>query len=213
MTLCLYIHNVYSSLGQLKRPIQHNQKISSLWEPLPRAPFFRERIICMTNKHVDMIKSVKKPQIFIFTLFSIIYSVGNMLCAPIDCSIASIQVIDAFYPLTIIFGLPSPLGVALGNVIASLCVGFSYFGVLKSIFVSVCVAHIGWKVTTTTFSRSLILATAVQGMILSCSYVLTPFENCEQPFDSTIKEAIGSIITVNVIGYLGLKTIHRRITA
>ena len=55
----------------------------------------------------------------IVTIFAALYAVGVIFLAPISFGIVQVRLADALLPLSMIFGLPSALGLSLGCIVSN----------------------------------------------------------------------------------------------
>ena len=58
--------------------------------------------------------------ISIITIFAALYAVGVIFLAPISFGIYQVRLADALLPLSMIFGIPSAIGFALGAIISNI---------------------------------------------------------------------------------------------
>ena len=58
------------------------------------------------------------------------YIIGVAVLAPISFFLFQVRVADALIPLSFIFGMPSVLGVTLGNVLANISGGLGYVDII-----------------------------------------------------------------------------------
>ena len=106
--------------------------------------------------------------------------------------------------------MPVVLGVTLGNIIANIYGGLGYIDIIGGSIANFLAAYIGWKVSSRNFAGSKFVATVVQNLIVSSivgSYLAVLFDiPLEVGFLGVL---LGSIISMNVIGYILILAIEK----
>lgn len=151
---------------------------------------------------------VKK--ITLTSVFASLYAIGVILLAPISFLLFQVRLADALIPLSIIFGWPAVLGVTLGNIVANVYGGLGYIDIIGGSIANFIAAFVGWKIASRKFTGSWFTATIAQNIIVSSivgSYLAVLFNvPLEVGFLGVL---LGSIISINVIGYLLVLAIKR----
>ena len=144
------------------------------------------------------------------SVITALYAVGVILLAPISFLLFQVRIADALIPLSIIFGMPAVLGVTLGNIVANIYGGLGYIDIIGGSIANFLAAYVGWKIGSRNFTGSQLVATIAQNLIVSSivgSYLTVIFNvPLEAGFLGVL---LGSIISMNIIGYLLVLTIQK----
>jgi uncharacterized membrane protein len=139
-----------------------------------------------------------------------LYAIGVILLAPISFMLFQVRVADALIPLSMVFGMPAVLGVTLGNIVANIYGGLGYIDIIGGSIANFLSAYVGWKIGSRNFAGSRFVATVAQNIIVSSivgSYLAVLFNvPLEVGFLGVL---LGSIISMNVIGYSLLTVLSR----
>jgi uncharacterized membrane protein len=149
-------------------------------------------------------------QIAVGSVIAALYATGVMFLAPISFLLFQVRVADALIPLSIVFGMPAVLGVTLGNVVANIYGGLGYVDIVGGSIANFLAAYVGWRIGSRSFPGSQFVATVAQNLIVSSIvgfYLAVLFDvPLEVGFLGVL---LGSIISVNVIGYLLVVAIQK----
>ncbi len=149
-------------------------------------------------------------QIALGTIIATLYASSVMLLSPISFLIVQIRIADALIPLSVVFGMPVIWGVTLGNIIANMYGGLGYVDIIGGSVANFLAAYIGWRIGSRNFMGSQFVATVAQNIIVSSIvgfYLAVLFE---VPLEAGfIGVFLGSIISMNIIGYLLVVTIQK----
>jgi len=144
------------------------------------------------------------------SVITALYAIVVILLAPISFLLFQVRVADALIPLSIIFGMPAVLGVTLGNIVANVYGGLGYIDIIGGSIANFLAAYVGWKIGSRNFAGSQFVATVAQNLIVSSivgSYLAVLFNvPLEAGFLGVL---LGSIISMNIIGYLLVLTIQK----
>ena len=144
------------------------------------------------------------------SVIAALYSIGVILFAPISFLLFQVRVADALIPLSIVFGMPAVLGVTLGNIVANIYGGLGYIDIIGGSIANFLAAYVGWKIGSRNFAGSRFVATIAQNMIVSSivgSYLAVLFD---VPLEvGFLGVFLGSIISMNVIGYVLVLAIEK----
>ena len=149
-------------------------------------------------------------QIALGTIIATLYASSVMLLSPISFLIVQIRIADALIPLSVVFGMPVIWGVTLGNIIANMYGGLGYVDIIGGSVANFLAAYIGWRIGSRNFMGSQFVATVAQNIIVSSIvgfYLAVLFE---VPLEAGfVGVFLGSIISMNIIGYLLVVTIQK----
>jgi len=106
--------------------------------------------------------------------------------------------------------MPAVLGVTLGNITANIYGGLGYIDIIGGSVANFLAAYVGWKIGSRRFTGSRFAATVAQNIIVSSivgSYLAVLFGvPLEVGFLGVL---LGSIISMNVIGYILVLAIEK----
>ena len=142
--------------------------------------------------------------------FAALYAVGVVFLAPISFSVVQVRIADALLPLSMIFGLPSVLGLSLGCVISNIYGGLGTLDVVGGPIANFVATLIAWFIAKKGgfVHRFLggILETVIIALIVG-GYLSVIFDT---PLElSLFGVLVGSIIAINVLGF-SIEEIIRR---
>ena len=144
------------------------------------------------------------------SVIAALYTVGVILLAPISFLLFQVRIADALIPLSIVFGMPAVLGVTLGNIVANVYGGLGYVDIIGGSIANFLAGYVGWRIGSRNFVGSQFVATVAQNIIISSivgSYLAVLFE---VPLEiGFLGVLLGSIISMNIIGYLLVMTIQK----
>lgn len=140
--------------------------------------------------------------ISIIVIFAALYAVGVIFLAPISFGIYQVRLADALLPLSLIFGIPSAIGFALGAIISNVYGGLGFIDIIggscANFFACVLAFYIGGKGKIV----SRFLGSIIQTMIITVivgGYLWFLFQ---VPVEfSIIGILIGSLIAINLLGF------------
>jgi len=149
-------------------------------------------------------------KIALVSLIAALYAIGVILLAPISFLLFQVRVADALIPLSIVFGMPVVLGVTFGNIVANIYGGLGIIDVIGGSVANFLAAYVGWKIGSRNFVGSKFVATVAQNIIVSSmvgSYLAVLFNvPLELGFLGVL---LGSIISMNVLGYILVLAVER----
>ncbi len=149
-------------------------------------------------------------KIALVTLFTALYAVCVIVFAPISFLVFQVRIADALIPLSIVFGTPTIIGVSLGNIAANIYGGLGIIDVVGGSLANFLAAYIGWKIASRNFTGSRFFATVAQNLIVSGivgSYLAVLFG---VPIETGFLGIfLGSIISMNILGYILVLAIER----
>ena len=143
-------------------------------------------------------------------IIAALYASGVIVLAPISFFQFQVRVADALIPLSLLFGMPAVWGVTLGAVVGNVYGGLGYVDILGGALANLLAAYVGWRLGARSFVGALFIATVAQTLIVSSIvgfYLAALFGG---PLEAWfIGVFFGSIIAINILGYLLVEAIQR----
>ena len=143
-------------------------------------------------------------------IFTALYAIGVIALTPISFNIYQVRVADALLPLSMIFGVPSAVGLGLGCLVANVYGGLGIIDIVGGSVANFIGCTLAWYVARRgkLMHRILgsIIETAVITMIVG-GYLSFIFE---VPLEfGLFGILVGSIIAINLVGFAIQETIRR----
>ncbi|MEM2938888.1 MAG: QueT transporter family protein [Candidatus Bathyarchaeia archaeon] len=150
-------------------------------------------------------------EISLIVFLATIYAVGVVFLAPISFDPRfQVRIADALLPLSIIFGIPASIGFSLGCLIANFFGGLGIIDVIGGGAANFLACTLAWLIGRSGIKRRFLgciienlTITVIVGCYLSLIYGI-PMET------SLLGVFIGSLISINILGFLLLETLYRR---
>jgi uncharacterized membrane protein len=149
-------------------------------------------------------------EIALAAFFAAAYAIGVTLLAPISFDPRfQVRVADALLPLSIIFGPPAALGLGLGCSVANFFGGYGIVDVVGGGVANFVACMLAWFIDGKNASRRFLscLAETIVVTIVVGSYLCLIFGI--QIEISLLGVFIGSLISINVLGFILLETLYR----
>ena len=155
-------------------------------------------------------KKLNSKDISLTIVFAVLYAIGVIALAPISFSIYQVRLADALLPLSMIFGVPSAVGLGLGCLVANVYGGFGIIDIVGGSLANFIGCTLAWYVAKRSgFIRRVIGAvietvviTAIVGGYLSLIFGV-PLEF------GLFGVFVGSIIAINILGFTIEEIIRR----
>jgi len=147
-----------------------------------------------------MILNSKK--LTVVAVFAALYAVGVIFLAPISFGIVQVRVADAMLPLSMIFGLPSALGLSLGCIVSNVYGGLGVIDIVGGATANLVACTLAWYIGRcgrgTHRFLGAVVETAAIALIVG-GYLSLIFQ---VPLEvGLLGVLIGEIIAVNLIGF------------
>ncbi|MFQ6134689.1 MAG: QueT transporter family protein [Nitrososphaerales archaeon] len=146
-------------------------------------------------------------------LFAALYAVTVILLAPISFELFQVRIADTLLPLSIIFGLPAVIGVTLGTIVGNSASPLGAIDIIGGTAANFIASFAAWKIGSKNFRGSWITAIAAENLVVTVivgtylSYLIgIPLEL------GLVGVFIGSLIAMNLFGYILLKTVKLRLS-
>jgi uncharacterized membrane protein len=136
------------------------------------------------------------------TVFAALYAVGVIFLAPISFGIFQVRVADAMLPLSMIFGLPSALGLSLGCIVSNVYGGFGIIDIVGGAAANLVACTLAWYIGRKGREAQRFLGTVAETVVVALivgGYLSLIFR---VPLEiSLLGVFIGEMIAVNLIGF------------
>jgi len=150
-------------------------------------------------------------EITLTIIFAALYALAVIALAPISFNIFQVRIADSLLPLSIIFGWPSVLGIAIGTIVANFFGGLGIIDVVGGAIANFIATSLAWKIGFKKTKGSkffaivmeIIVVTLVVGSYLSFLFNIPILAGL-------FGIMIGSIISIGFLGYLLLTLISRK---
>lgn len=151
------------------------------------------------------------------SLFTALYAIGVLMLMPISFGVFQVRVADALIPLSILRGWPVVLGVTLGNFVANtLGSPFGVVDVVGGTIANFAASYLAMRVAQLRFKGSWLIGCTSANILVSLIVGGYLTWLAQIPLDSPMWEMpivgllIGSTISINLIGYVLVKSLKLR---
>jgi uncharacterized membrane protein len=169
----------------------------------PPVPLYKSRC----RRRVEL--KVDAESLALIGVFAALYAVGVIFLAPISFDIYQVRIADALLPLSMIFGLPVALGSSLGCLVANVYGGLGIVDIVGGAVANFLACMLAWGLGRKSLARRILgcfVETAVVTVIVG-GYLSLIFN---VPVEVGLFGVfIGSIVSINVLGFAILETMHR----
>jgi uncharacterized membrane protein len=100
-------------------------------------------------------------------VFAALYAVGVVVLAPISFQVFQVRVADALLPLSILFGWPAILGLALGAFVTNLFGGLGPVDIVGGSLANLLAGYVAWRIALDRGRSSVFLAVGLQVLIVT----------------------------------------------
>ncbi|MGA3060015.1 MAG: QueT transporter family protein [Candidatus Bathyarchaeia archaeon] len=138
----------------------------------------------------------------VVTVFAALYAVGVIFLAPISFGIVQVRVADAMLPLSMIFGLPSALGLSLGCIVSNVYGGLGVIDIVGGATANLVACTLAWYIGRRGKRIQRFLGTVAETVAVALivgGYLAVIFQ---VPVEiGLLGILIGSTIAINIIGF------------
>lgn len=138
----------------------------------------------------------------VVTVFAALYAVGVIFLAPISFGVFQVRVADALLPLSMIFGLPSALGLSLGCIVSNVYGGLGIIDIVGGAAANLVACTLAWYIGRKGRGVQRFLGTVVETVAVALivgGYLSLIFQ---VPLEiSLLGVLIGETIAINLIGF------------
>ena len=149
-------------------------------------------------------------RISIIVVFAALYAVGVIFLAPISYSFFQVRIADALLPLSMIFGLPSAIGLSLGCVISNVYGGLGLIDIVGGTVANFVACTLAWYVARRGGFNRRLVGSIIQTIIITGivgGYLWILFEI---PAEFSLAGVfVGSVIAINILGFAIQEIIRR----
>lgn len=100
-------------------------------------------------------------------VFAALYAVGVVVLAPISFQVFQVRVADALLPLSILFGWPAILGLALGAFVANLFGALGPVDIVGGTLANLLAGYVAWRIALNRGRWWVLLAVGLQVLIVA----------------------------------------------
>lgn len=146
----------------------------------------------------------------VIVVFATLYAIGVIVLTPISFGIYQVRLADAFLPLSMIFGVPSTVGLSLGCMVANVYGGLGPIDIVGGSVANFIGCTLAWYVAKRGRFTHRILGTIVETVVITMivgGYLSFIF-NVPLEF-GLFGVLVGSIVAINILGIIIEETIRR----
>jgi len=152
-------------------------------------------------------------RISIIVIFAALYAVGVIFLAPISYGFFQVRLADALLPLSMIFGIPSAIGLSVGCLISNFYGGLGLVDILGGSVANFIACTLAWYIARKRGFGRRLLGSAIQTIVITLivgGYLWVIFE---VPIEFSLAGVfVGSMIAINILGFAVQETIRRNIS-
>lgn len=171
---------------------------------------------------------MKTRTIAVSSILAALYVVLVVGLAPISFLPVQVRVADALIPLSMIFGMPAVYGLTIGCALANYISGTIFFGaasildIVGGSFANFLACYVGWRLgkncrATHAFLITLLQTTIITSIVGSYLWFLIGAPDIFELYGvkmpgilaTMLGVAIGSIISINILGFILRESIKR----
>lgn len=138
----------------------------------------------------------------IAAIFGALYAVVVVFLAPISFGVYQVRLADALLPLSMIFGIPSAIGLSLGCMVSNIYGGLGIVDILGGSVANFVACTLAWHIARKRKFAQRMLGSLVETIVITSvvgGYLSLIFQ---VPIElGLVGVLIGSIIAVNLIGF------------
>jgi uncharacterized membrane protein len=149
-------------------------------------------------------------RISIIVIFAALYAVGVIFLAPISYSFFQVRIADALLPLSMIFGIPSAIGLSIGCIVSNVYGGLGLIDIIGGTIANFLACSLSWYVARKSGFSGRLIGSIIQTIIITAivgGYLWIIFE---VPIEFSILGVfVGSVIAINILGFTVQEIIRR----
>ena len=150
-------------------------------------------------------------RISIIVIFAALYAVGVIFLAPISYGFFQVRLADALLPLSMIFGIPSAIGLSLGCIVSNVYGGLGLVDIIGGSIANFVACTLAWYVARKSGFGRRFMGSVVQTIVITLivgGYLWIIFE---VPIEFSLAGVfVGSLIAINILGFAVQETIRRK---
>jgi len=149
-------------------------------------------------------------RISIIVIFAALYAVGVIFLAPISYSFFQVRIADALLPLSMIFGIPSAIGLSLGCVVANVYGGLGLVDIVGGTVANFIACTLAWYVAKKSGFRRRLIGSIIQTIVITGIVGGYLWIILEVPAEFSLAGVfVGSVIAINILGFAVQEIIRR----
>ena len=145
---------------------------------------------------------INTKKLSVMAIFAALYAVGVIFLAPISFGVFQVRVADALLPLSMIFGLPSALGLSLGCIVSNVYGGLGIIDIVGGAAANLVACTLAWYIGRKGRGAQRFLGTVAETVAVALivgGYLSLIFQ---VPLEiSLLGVLIGETIAINLIGF------------
>jgi len=109
----------------------------------------------------------KSTAVTLTAAFGALYAVGVVVLAPVSFQVFQVRVADALLPLSILFGWPAILGLALGTFVANLFGGLGPVDIVGGFLANLLAGYVAWRIALNRGRWRVVIAVGLQVLVVT----------------------------------------------
>ena len=154
--------------------------------------------------------NINARRISIIVIFAALYAVGVIFLAPISYSFFQVRIADAFLPLSMIFGIPSAIGLSVGCLISNVYGGLGPVDIFGGSIANFVACTLAWYIARKRGFGRRFIGSIIQTIVITIivgGYLWVIFK---VPIEFSLAGVfVGSLISINILGFALQETIRR----
>jgi uncharacterized membrane protein len=148
----------------------------------------------------------------LIVVFAALYAISVIILQPISFNLGQVRFADALLPLSMIFGIPSVIGLSLGTLVANVYGGLGIIDIVGGSIANMIACSLAWYISQKNGRIYRFLGTVVETLIITVivgGYLSIIFQ---VPLEFGLFPILGgSIIAINFLGFILEETLRRSI--
>ena len=149
-------------------------------------------------------------RISIIVIFAALYAVGVIFLAPISYSFFQIRIADALLPLSMIFGIPSAIGLGLGCLVSNVYGGLGLVDIVGGTIANFVACTLAWYIARRSGFGKRFIGSVIQTIVITLivgGYLWILFD---VPIEFSLGGVfVGSLIAINMLGFAIQEALRR----
>lgn len=154
--------------------------------------------------------NTNSKRISIIIILAASYAVGVIFLAPISYSFFQVRLADALLPLSMIFGIPSAIGLSLGCLVSNVYGGLGLVDIFGGALANFLACTLAWYVTRKKGVSARFIGSVIQTIVITLivgGYLWILFE---VPIEFSLGGVfVGSLLSINMLGFTIQEALRR----
>ncbi|UCE28804.1 MAG: QueT transporter family protein [Candidatus Bathyarchaeota archaeon] len=143
-------------------------------------------------------------------VFAALYAVGVIFLAPISFSVYQVRLADALPPLSMIFGIPSVIGLSLGCVVSNVYGGLGLIDIVGGATANFIASALAWYIARRRGITHRFLGATIETLVVTLIVGGYLWIILEVPLElGLFGVLVGSIVAINIVGFPIQEVIRR----